>query len=76
MLIKPAGNDGKLWAFKKMRSSKWNKGLIQKDFDLVIDYNNNNDGDDGTIGEEVEESFERNPVNLEENLEARLPNAP
>ena len=28
------------------------------------------------MGEEVEESFERDPTKLDKNLEARLPNAP
>ena len=63
------------WLQKKLRRSKWNKNHVQEDFDLAIDPNDNG-GDDGATGEEVEESLERNLANLEENSGARLPNAP
>ena len=63
------------WLQKELRRSKWNKNHVQEDFDPAIDPNDNG-GDDGATGEEVEESLERNPANLEENSGARLPNAP
>lgn len=44
-------------------------------FDHIIDYNDNG-WEDGGFGEEMEETHERAPTNLEENTEARLPNAP
>ena len=75
MAIKRAGDDGEPGVSKKLRRSKRNKDHVQEDFDPAID-SNDNGGDDGAMGEEVEESLERDPANLKENLEARLPNAP
>src|ERR1700738_1744885 len=75
MAIKRGGDDGEPGNSKKLRRSKRNKDHAQEDVDPTID-SNENGGDDGAMGEEVEESRERDPVNLEENSEARIPNAP
>ena len=75
MTIKRAGDDREPEAYKKLRCSKWNKDHVQEDVDPTIN-SNENGGDDGATGEEVEESLEKDPKNLEENLGARLPNAP
>jgi hypothetical protein len=47
---------------------------VQVDFNHTID-SNDNDGDDGGFGKEMEESIERTLINLEENPGAILPNA-
>ena len=59
---------------KNLRRSKQIKNQIQEDSNPAID-SNDNGGDDGAMRMEVEEILIKNPTNLEENLEARLPNA-
>jgi hypothetical protein len=75
MATKREGNEGEPGAFKKLRRSKRNKDHVQEDDDPAID-SIDYDGDDGVTGEEVEETLERGPENLEENSRARLSNAP
>ena len=75
MTIKRAGDDGEPVASKKLRRSKQNKDHVQEDFNSAID-SNKNDENDGAMGEEVEESLERDPGYVKENSETRLPNAP
>jgi hypothetical protein len=75
MATKRAGNDGEAGASKKLQRSKRNKDHVEEDIDPAIE-SINNGGDDGATGEEVEESLERGPKNLEENSGARLPNTP
>ena len=45
------------------------------DFNHTIGFNDN-DGDDGEFGKEIEVSIERTPANFKTNLGTRLPNAP
>ena len=59
---------------KSCDAQKRNKDHAQEDVGPIID-SNENGGDDGAMGEEVEESCERDPVNLKENLETRISNA-
>jgi hypothetical protein len=75
MATKRAGNDGEAGASKKLRRSKRNKDHVEEVVDPAIE-SVDNGGNDGATGEEVEESLERGPTNLEENSGARLPNAP
>ena len=58
-----------------VRRWKLNKDYVQNDVDPTFD-SNDNGGDDGATGEEMEESLGRDPKNLKEKLGARLPNAP
>ena len=74
MAIERAGDVGEPRASKKLQRSKRNKDHVQKDFDPTMDFNDNG-GDDDAMGEEMVVSFEKNPAILEENSEARLPNA-
>lgn len=50
-------NDDDPRTSKKLWCSKWNKDLLQEDFDHAIDFNDNG-RNDGGMGKEVEESFE------------------
>ena len=73
MIIKRTG-DGEPMASKKLRRSKRNKDHVQEGFNPTID-SNDNGGDDGASGKEMEEFFERATANLEENSRTRLLNA-
>ena len=56
-----------LRASRKLQCSKRNNDHVQEEFDPAIDLNDNG-GDDGAMGEEVDESLENDPTNLEENF--------
>lgn len=60
MAIKCAGDDGELGALNKLRTQNGTKIMSMR-----ID-SNDNDGDDGAMKEEMEESFHRDLANLKE----------
>lgn len=64
MAIKCAGYNGQPKAFKGSQCIKWNKDHVQEDFDSAIDLNDNG-GDDGGFGEEMEVILENDPANFE-----------
>ena len=70
---KRACDGSKPRASKKVQYSKRNKKSYPRGCSLD---SNDNGVDDGRVGEEVEESLQRDASNNQEHLEARLPNPP
>lgn len=75
MAIKHAIDDREPKNSQKLQQWKQNKDHSQEDFNATID-SNDNGGADGAIQEELEESREKDPVNLKKNSAVRPPNAP
>ena len=72
---KHVNEDGNFETSKRLRRSIWFKDHVEKDFDHAIAYNNNG-GNNGGLGKEIDDSLERDPAKVEENLMARLLYAP